>query len=69
VWRKARRAALKGAARGRRTTHLVRIQTPSRGSTWLRRHNDWDYWAAHAGTDRLIADLKKTPTEVEGGPR
>jgi hypothetical protein len=40
VWRKAQRAALKGVSKGRRTTHLVRTQEPTRGSSWQRRHPD-----------------------------
>lgn len=38
VWRKAARAALKGASKGRRSTHPVVTQPPVRGSTWVRRH-------------------------------
>jgi hypothetical protein len=38
VWRKARRAALKGMEHGRRSTHQVKTQEPVRGSTWTRRH-------------------------------
>lgn len=42
VWRKALRGASKGMTRGRRTTHLARINPPRRGSSWLRRHPSWD---------------------------
>jgi hypothetical protein len=42
VWRKTRRAAVKGTGRGRRTTHHARISPPRRGSTWPRRHPGWD---------------------------
>ncbi|MGR6922641.1 hypothetical protein ACU635_51020 [[Actinomadura] parvosata] len=38
VWRKARRAALKGVPTGRRTTHRAETQDPVPGSTWRRRH-------------------------------
>jgi hypothetical protein len=42
VWRKSRRAALKGVARGRRATHRVETQDPIPGSTWCRRHpGEW----------------------------
>jgi hypothetical protein len=61
VWRKARRAALKGADRGRRARRVL-IEAPRRSSTWLRRHpGQIEYWLTHAGTDRLIADLQKMP--------
>lgn len=59
-WRKARRAALKGVGRGRRPRRVL-IEAPRRGSTWLHRHPGPDaieYWLRHAGTGRLIADLK-----------
>ena len=59
VWRKTARAAVKGIGRGRRPRRVL-IEAPRRGSTWLRRHpGDLDYWLAHAGTGRLIADLKQ----------
>lgn len=49
VWRKTRRAVLKGTGRGRRSTHLVRINPPRRGSTWLRRHpGEWSYYLERA---------------------
>jgi hypothetical protein len=36
------------------------VQAPRRGSTWLRRHpGQVEYWLTHAGTSRLIADLKQ----------
>jgi hypothetical protein len=38
VWRKARREALKGITRGRRSTHKVETQDPIPGSSWVRRH-------------------------------
>ncbi|MET8866488.1 hypothetical protein ABZW11_26420 [Nonomuraea sp. NPDC004580] len=42
VWRKTRRAALKGVARGRRHTHRVETQNPVPGSSWMRRHpREW----------------------------
>lgn len=57
VWRKTRRAALKGTGRGRRARRAL-IEAPRRSSTWLRRHpGEVEYWAAHAGTGRLIDDL------------
>lgn len=51
-WRKARRAAFKGHAGGRRSTHQTRIEPPRRSSTWLRRHR-WQpdfltYWMENA---------------------
>lgn len=59
VWRKTRRAVLKASGRGRRVTHRALIEAPGRSSTWLRRHpGEVEYWVAHAGTGRLIADLK-----------
>lgn len=59
VWRKTRCAVLKGTGRGRRATHRALIQAPRRSSTWLRRHpGEIEYWVAHAGTGRLIAELK-----------
>jgi hypothetical protein len=52
VWRKSRRAVVKGAARGRRATHQVQVEPPRRGSTWLRRHawdpESLDYWLERA---------------------
>jgi hypothetical protein len=42
IWRKQWRDALKGTARGRRSTHKVETQEPQRGSTWCRRHpGEW----------------------------
>lgn len=60
MWRKTRRAVLKGTGRGRRTTHQVLIEAPRRSSTWLRRHpGEITYWLNHAGTDRLLAALRE----------
>lgn len=42
VWRKTRRAALKGIPTGRRTTHRAETQEPIPGSSWPRRHpGEW----------------------------
>ena len=71
VWRKTARAASKGIGRGRRPRRVL-IETPRRGSTWRRRHPGPDalaYWLTHAGTGRLIADLKKQLTSGAPTPK
>ena len=45
VWRRTRRAALKGVPTGRRHTHRVETQEPIPGSSWIRRHPG--EWPAH----------------------
>lgn len=63
VWRKTARAAVKGTARGRRSTHPNLISSPRRGSTWLRRHpGDLDYYLATRDRGLIPAHMKTTGT-------